>query len=181
MKRRHGFIPSALGQLESRVVLSRTTEGLSVVVSGLSPRLRVLNRQQQALSAEIQQAFASFQSDYGQARATYLASIAGPTPPSQPTTDAFTLYTDQRVTLLSQQLINVFIQSPQGTAKAPGHPAALQQLMNTKIIGPEGQMPKGSLARGSTPRSRNPVRPHPRRRFTRSPRTMRSRPHKSRS
>ena len=68
MKRRHGFIPVALDQLESRVVLSRTTQGLATVVSGLSPRLRVLNREQQAMSAEIQQAFTSFDNDYDQAR-----------------------------------------------------------------------------------------------------------------
>ena len=75
MKRKHGFTPSALDPLESRVVLSQTTQGLSVVVSGLSPHQRALNRKQQAFSAEIQQAFSSFQSDYDQARATYFASI----------------------------------------------------------------------------------------------------------
>ena len=68
MKRKHGYIPSALDQLESRVVLSQTTQALSVVVSGLSPHLRVLNRKQQAFSAEISQAFSSFQADYDQAR-----------------------------------------------------------------------------------------------------------------
>ena len=59
MKRRHGFIPTALGQLEERVALSRTTEGLAVVVSGLSPRQRVINRQQQAFPADIILAFQS--------------------------------------------------------------------------------------------------------------------------
>ncbi len=146
MKRRHGFIPSALDQLESRVVLSRTTQGLATVVGGLSPRLRVLNRQQQAMSAEIQQAFTSFQNDYDQARATYFSSILNQTSPDAATTNAFTLYTTQRVSLLSQQLISIFIQSPQGTAKAPGQPYALKQLVSSKIIGPQGQHPKGSLA-----------------------------------
>ena len=37
MKRRHGFVPRALDPLESRVVLSETTQGLSVVVSGFRP------------------------------------------------------------------------------------------------------------------------------------------------
>jgi hypothetical protein len=146
MKPRHGFVPSALDHLESRIVLSRTTEGLSVVVSGLSPRLRVLNRRQQAMSAEIQQAFTSFQNDYDQARATYFASISNQASPSAATTNAFTLYTTQRVSLLAQQLINVFIQSPQGTAKAPGQPYALTHLITSKIIGAQGQHPKGSLA-----------------------------------
>jgi hypothetical protein len=147
MKRKHAFIPSALDQLESRVVLSRTSQGLAVVVSGLSPRQRVLNRQQQAFSAEINQAFASFQSDYDQARATYFASIAGQSSPSAATTNAFILYTQQRVSLLAEQLINIFIQSPQGTAKAQGQPYALTSLITKKIIGPQGQSPKGSLAK----------------------------------
>ena len=147
MKRRHGFVPSALDQLESRVVLSRTTEGLAVVVSGLSPRLRVINRQQQAFTAEVIQAFQSFSNDYDQARSTYFSSILNQPAPSAATTQAFTLYTSQRVSLLSQQLINIFIQSPQGTAKAPGQPYALKQLISSKIIGPQGQTPKGSLAK----------------------------------
>jgi hypothetical protein len=147
MKRRHGFVPSALDQLESRIVLSRTTQGLSVVVSGLTPRQRVLNRQQQAFSAEINQAFSSFQSDYDQARATYFASISNQTNPSAATTNAFTLYTTQRVSLLAQQLINIFIQSPQGTAKAQGQPYALKSLISKQIIGPQGEIPKGSLAK----------------------------------
>jgi hypothetical protein len=145
MKRKHAFIPTALDPLESRLVLSRTTEGLSVVVSGLSPHLKALNRKQQAMSAEIQQAFASFQSDYDQARATYFASIQNTTSPSAATTSAFTLYTTQRVALLGQELVNIFIQSPQGTAKAQKSPYALKSLVSTKIIGPQGQHPKGSL------------------------------------
>ncbi len=147
MRRRNGFVPSALDRLENRIVLSRTTQGLSVVVSGLSPRLKAINREQQAFSAEINQAFSSFESDYDQARATYFASIQNQASPSAATTNAFTLYTTQRVALLGQQLINVFIQSPQGTAKAPGQPYALKQLVSTKIIGSQGESPKGSLAK----------------------------------
>jgi hypothetical protein len=147
MKRTHSFVPSAFDRLESRVVLSRTTQGLSVVVSGLAPHLKALNRQQQAFSAEISQAFTSFQNDYDQARATYFASILNQTNPSTATTNAFTLYTQQRVSLLAQQLVNIFIQSPQGTAKAKGQPYALKSLIENKIIGPQGQAPKGSLAK----------------------------------
>jgi hypothetical protein len=120
---------------------------LSVVVGGLSPHLRILNRKQQAFAAEINQAFDSFQNDYDQARATYFASIVNQTAPSAATTNAFLLYTTQRVSLLSQQLVNIFIQSPEGTAKAQGQPYALKQLVSTKIIGGQGEMPKGSLAK----------------------------------
>jgi hypothetical protein len=147
MIRRHGFVPSALDQLESRVVLSRTTQGLATVVSGLSPHLKVLNRQQQAMTAEINQAFASFQNDYDQARATYFASILNLTSPSAATTNAFTLYTTQRVSLLAQELVNIFIQSPEGTEKGNGQPYALDTLVSKKIIGQQGETPKGSLAK----------------------------------
>ena len=148
MKRRHGFIPSALDQLEARVVLSQTTLGLSTVVSGLSPHLRVLNRRQTALIAEVNQAFDSFQNDYDQARATYFASIqAGSSSPSQinSATTAFTDYTVQRTQVLAQQIVSSFVQTPQGTAKAPSQPYALKQLVESKIIGPKGKGPGGSL------------------------------------
>lgn len=78
--------------------------------------------------------------------ATYFSSIQNQTSPSPATTNAFALYTTQRVSLLAQQLVNIFVQSPQGTAKAPGQPYALKQLISTKIIGAQGQHPKGSLA-----------------------------------
>jgi hypothetical protein len=145
MKRRQGFIPSAVDQLEARVVLSRTTLGLATVVGGLSPHLRVLNRRQQAMTAEVQQAFASFQNDYDQARATYFSSIQNQASPSPATTNAFTQYTTQRVSLLAQQLVNIFVQSPQGTAKAPGQPYAVQHLISTKIIGDNIKHPQGTL------------------------------------
>jgi hypothetical protein len=148
MRRKHGFIPSAWDDLEGRVVLSQTqtTLGLATVVSGLAPHLRALNRHQTAVMAEINQAFDSFQNDYDQARATYFASMANQASPSTATSAAFTLYTTQRVALLGQQLINIFVQSPQGTARAPGQPPPVKQLISTKIIGPQGQHPKGSLA-----------------------------------
>jgi predicted transcriptional regulator len=57
------------------VVLSKTTLELAAVVGGLSPHLRVLYRRQQAMTAEVNQAFDFFQNDYDQAPATYFASI----------------------------------------------------------------------------------------------------------
>jgi hypothetical protein len=147
MRHRHGFMPSALGQLENRVVLSQTTLGLSVVTSGLTPRQRVLNREQQALTAEVQQAFASFQSDYDQARATYFASIQTNLTAASSAMTAFSDYTQQRTALLAQQLVSSFIQSPQGTVKALGEPPALKILIKSKIIGPNGGGPAGSLYR----------------------------------
>jgi hypothetical protein len=145
MPRRRQIIPSALDRLEGRVVLSQTTLGLSTVVSGLSPHLQALNRKQTALVAEVNQAFNSFQSDFDQARATYFASLeANPAAASSAVT-AFQDYTEQRTLLLSQQIVSSFVQTPQGTAKAPNQPYALKALVESKIIGPKGKGPAGSL------------------------------------
>ncbi len=145
MKRRRPFIPSQWDRLESRVVLSQTTLGLSPVVSGLSPHLQALNRKQTALVAEVNQAFDSFQGDFDQARATYFASIQGDPSASGSAVTAFQDYTEQRTLLLAQQLVGSFVQSPQGTAHAPGQPYALKQLVESKVIGPKGKGPQGSL------------------------------------
>ncbi len=148
MKRKHQFVPSAYDKLEVRVVLSRTTLGLLTVVSGLSPHLRVLNRQQTALIAEVNQAFDSFQNDFDQARATYFASLqtsSGSSTAVASAMAAFTDYTQQRTQVLAQQIVSSFVQTPQGTAKAPNQPYALKQLVESKIIGPKGRGPGGSL------------------------------------
>jgi hypothetical protein len=77
------------------------------------------------------------------------ATAASAATPSAATVDAATTafqdYTEQRTLLLSQQLISSFVQTPQGTARAPGQPPALKQLIDTKIIGPKGKGPDGSL------------------------------------
>ncbi len=142
MKRRHAFTPSAGDALESRVVLSHghVTRGLSVVVSGLSPRQQVLNARQQPVVAEVNQAFASFQSDYGQARSTYFASILNQAPGTSAVSGsvaAFTLYTTQRVELLAEQLISSFLQYVPGTSRVIGHPSTLKQLVLSKIVNPQ--------------------------------------------
>src|SRR4051794_36610378 len=149
MRRNHKAHPAVFDRLEERMVLSHasTTRGLSVVVSGLHPNHQVLNRQQQPVVAEVNQAFDSFKSDYSQARATYFASLLNNPTPSAATTSAFTLYTEQRTSLLAQQLISSFLQSPQGEAHAKGQPSTLKQLISSKIIGPQNQMPAGSLAK----------------------------------
>jgi hypothetical protein len=150
MGRRTAQYPLALCQMEDRVLLSQVatkSRGLSVVVSGLEPRQQVLNRAQQPIIAEVNQAFDSFTADYDQARATYFASIQG-TPSAavaMQSTTAFTLYTKERVALLSQQMISSFLQSPQSNARAHGQKSTLKLLIDTKIIGPGNTMPDGSL------------------------------------
>ena len=145
MERKRRFVPSSVDRLEDRVVLS-SYRGSSVVVSGLHPRQNVLNRHQMTVVAEINQAFSSFQNDYEQARATYFASIANQSSVSTATTQAFTLYTQQRVSLLAEQLISSFLQYKPATARQHGQPSTLQVLMTHRIIGINGQAAPGSLA-----------------------------------
>jgi hypothetical protein len=145
MKRSKGFIPSAFDHLEDRVVLS-SYRGYSVVVSGLHPHQNVLTRHQMSVVAEVNQAFASFQGDYDQARATYFASILNQPTPNPATTQAFTLYTQQRVNLLAQQLISSFLQYKVATARQHGQPSTLQVLISHRIIGINGEATAGSLA-----------------------------------
>jgi hypothetical protein len=123
------------------------SRGLSVVISGLQPGQQVLNAHQQPVIAEVNQAFTSFTSDYDSARATYFSSIQNVPNPTPTTTMAFQLYTKQRVSLLSEQVISSFLQSPTGTARARGQVPALQTLVATKLINPKGQDPVGTLAR----------------------------------
>ncbi len=66
MGRKHRFIPALGDALEARIVLSHAARGLSVVVSGLTPRQQILDARQQPVVAEVNQAFSSFQSDYDQ-------------------------------------------------------------------------------------------------------------------
>jgi hypothetical protein len=147
MERRSKFGSMTLESLESRVVLSHGGgHAASVVVSGLKPQAQVLNGKQQTIVAEVNQAFNSFTSDYDQARATYFASIEGVANPTSATTAAFKLYTKQRVSLLAQQIISSFLQSPNGTARSKGEPPVLKTLLNTKIINPTAADPTGSLS-----------------------------------
>ncbi len=142
MRRKTGFPFMLCERLEDRFVLngSHAAKQLSVVVSGLSPRQQVLNSHQQPVIAEVNQAFSSFQNDYGQARGTYFASIQNQTPGADATKSAataFTLYTTQRLELLAQQLISSFLQEPQGASHAKGQTITLKQMISKKIINPQ--------------------------------------------
>jgi hypothetical protein len=145
MQRKRRFVPSAFDRLEDRVALSHF-RGFSVVVSGLHPHQNVLNRHQMTVVAEVNQAFASFQNDYDQARATYFASIVNQTTVGMDTTNAFKFYTTQRVNLLAQQIISSFLQYKPATARQHGQPSTLQVLINHRIIGMNGEATSGSLA-----------------------------------
>lgn len=126
--------------------MSHGARGLSVLVSGLGPRHQVINGRQQPIVAQVNQAFDSFASDYGNARATYFASIMNVSNPSTATTDAFRFYTKQRVSLLANEIISAFLESPQGAGRGHGQPNTLKQLVSLKLITPQGKDRPGSLA-----------------------------------
>ncbi len=163
MKRNSGFTPTCT-RLESRMVLSHghPARALSVVVSGLSPAQNVLNSRRQLVVAEVNQSFDLFESDYGQARATYFAAILNQ-PPTGPAAidavNAFHLYTEQRVSLLAQQVTSSLLQYNAGTARTPGRPNTVKLLISSEIINPKAvnaktQLPTGQLFQslvGSTP------------------------------
>ena len=146
MERRSRFCPSTVDPLETRVVLSHGGHAVSVVVSGLKPQAQLLNAKQQTIVAEVGQAFNSFTNDYDQARATYFASIEGVANPGASTTAAFKLYTKQRVSLLAQEIISSFLQSPNGTAHAKSEPPVLRSLISQKIVNTTNTDPTGSLS-----------------------------------
>jgi hypothetical protein len=142
MRRKHAFLPSASDLLERRVVLSRTAQGTPVIVGGLYPQQRVLNRHQQSVAAQINQAFDSFENTYDQARATYFTSIQNQANPSPATTNAFVVDTTQQVSLIGQQVLNIFVQ----TKRTPRQSNSLKRLVAAKIVGAQAQINPGSLA-----------------------------------
>ena len=147
--RKHRFVPGADHRLETRLVLHAATThpGVSVVVSGLYPGRQALSRTHQPVVAEVNQAFDSFVSDYGQARAAYLESIQGNSSPTADTMNAFMLYTRGRVALLGQQVFSSFIESPLGTSKTRNLPTTVQTFVMRRLIDPVTQaVPVGSLA-----------------------------------
>lgn len=148
MERRSKYYPAAVEGLETRLVLSHGGghHAASVVVSGLNPQAQVLNSKSATVLAELNQAFNSFTSDYDQARATYFASIEGVANPGSSTTLAFKYYTKQRVSLLAQQIISSFLQSPNGTNRAPSEPPVLKTLISKDIVNTTDTDPTGSLS-----------------------------------
>ena len=134
MASRRSFQPSEPLRLEDRVVLSPGPLSTPVTVSGLYPYTHTISNKLQTTIALVNQAFDSFQNDYGQARGTYDASILNQTNPTSVTTNAFMLYTTQRVNVLAQQIIGAVIASPQGVVRTKGMPNTLSVLIKKQII-----------------------------------------------
>ncbi len=129
---------AALETLEGRVVLSQAgVRHPSVLVDGLTPRLRALGKgAQQPIITLVNKAFDSFVQDYTQARGTYLSSV------DPGVNTAFQNYTRYRVELLSQQLLSTALQTKAGTSRPKGGSPNIMRLLDQKI--------SGNAAAGST-------------------------------
>lgn len=134
MAGRRCFRPSDPLPLEDRTLLSHGPLSTPVTAGGLYPYTRTISYKLQTTIALVNQAFDSFQNDYGQARGTYDASILNQSNPSSVTTNAFMLYTTQRVNVLAQQIISAALASPQGVVRTNGMPNTLSVLIKKQII-----------------------------------------------
>jgi hypothetical protein len=131
-------------QLEERVVLNGSggTIGSPVLLQGLHAPAHVFHsRKSAAISSLVDLAFQSFQQDFRQVRATYLASVQSQTATDNDTM-AFKNYIKERTNLLAQQVVNSFLVYPQSTTRSHGSSSALP-LIVARINGPQ--------ARGATP------------------------------
>ncbi|MDG3002415.1 hypothetical protein [Paludisphaera mucosa] len=148
MKGKHRFKPGVVDALEERLTLNgaKTTLYASPILEGLRPRSRELSRATTTLTAQVNQAFDSFQADYAQARGTYFASLQADPASAETAHTAFLAYTSQRTSLLSQQLAGGFIQTPTGGSGRSGPSASLRALLSSKI----GSNQSGSLLKSLT-------------------------------
>src|SRR5262245_59982520 len=126
------FTPSQVSTilLEERVVLhGGGTIGSPVLLQGLHAPARIFRRRQPAaVSSLVDLAFQSFQQDYRQVRATYLASVQAGTAVDADKS-AFTQYTTQRVNLLAQQVTNSLLVYPKSATRGNRSDSALPLII----------------------------------------------------
>ncbi len=150
MRSRHQFRPSVV-DLETRVVLSsiRPNLGYRSVLLARMPGSRMAP--QQPVVARINAEFDAFIEDYSQARGTYFAAIEGMEAGAgaDAARQAFVQYTNQRVNLLSQELLDDLISSSRGGrdkgSRGPGISEQSSQLLARRISGRQ-QDPGGAPA-----------------------------------
>jgi hypothetical protein len=139
MAKRQGFRPNLESELESRVVLS-DAQAPSVLVSGLHPHLQTLRAgRQQPVITLVNAAFDSFVQDYAQARGTFFSSLNAPGSDLGLTAAVFRNYTEQRVNLLSAQIVSSALQTRISTSKQHGKGPTLPILVQNKLTGTSAQ------------------------------------------
>ena len=133
MRVRNAYRPAVTDELEDRVVLSQMWRGASVLLSGLAPHISNPNsKHSQSIVALTNKAFDSFSQDFTQTRAVYVASLMNST--NTTTSSSFTNYTENRLNLLAQQIINSVLTSTSSLAKN-GNSYVLPGMVARKING----------------------------------------------
>jgi hypothetical protein len=111
MRARNQFRPEAVDGLEPRLALHHGSSSISVVTTGLlGPNQGFSANQTPSITTLVNQSFASFEEDYTQSRSIYISAIQAHTAATADSS-ALNQYTQQRVILLGQQLLNNLFQA----------------------------------------------------------------------
>lgn len=151
MRTKRDFRPSCdqVERLEERLALSGTsgTVGSSVLLQGLRRQPLFRAQRPASVASMVDLAFQSFQQEYRQVRATYLAAVQAGTAQAGDKT-AFENYTAQRVNLLAQQVTNSMLVYPKGASKGNQGVSALPIMVariNNSTLTQTGQRQSGSM------------------------------------
>ena len=135
MRARNQFRPEAVDGLEDRLALHHGSNSISVVTTALlGPNQGFSANKAPSITTLVNQSFSSFVEDYSQTRSIYISAVQAHTASSSDMT-ALNQYTQQRVNLLAQQLLNNFFQSSPYTNHAHGVTDPLT-IITKKIDGP---------------------------------------------
>jgi hypothetical protein len=129
MSKRISFHPGESCELEKRIVLSHA-HSIPPVSVHVSQRNVVAPKQ--SMTMLVNSAYASFSSDYDQARAIYYSNL------SAPANTAFRLYTAQRVNVLAGQLGSALLVLVKSTAHNSGQANTahtIQTLISLRVNG----------------------------------------------
>ena len=123
--------------LEARLVLSGAGARSAVVASALSGS-GSRNARALRISERVDAAFNSFTRDYLDAQAAYLQAIQANPASSSPFANVFKNVVNQRVNLLSQELIRAMSQLPNATVRVRGESETpLEAFLRRRITDPD--------------------------------------------
>jgi hypothetical protein len=137
MKRDHHFRPVVVELLEPRVVPSHITsiQPARIGPVNLSTRAVPVGGLAHAAVDQVNQEYDSFTSDYLQAQGAYFATDTSNATNASNATKFFRSYIQQRLNLLSQQLIRTFTQLPDSLNRPPKGSYAIQVFLRNNVTG----------------------------------------------
>ena len=135
MRAQKKFRPGAVDGLETRLALHHGSHSISVVTTALQgPQQGFAKNQAPSIQTLVDASFSAFVEDYSQSRSIYYGAIQAHTA-SADDMAALKQYTQQRVNLLAQQLLNNFYQSSPAVNHQHGQTDPLS-IITKKIDGP---------------------------------------------